>query len=95
MKEVAVDWTVYIVRCADGSLYTGISLEVSRRVEEHNASDELGARYTRTRRPVALVYREAAASRAAATRREREIKRLTRQKKEALVAAAQPVVALC
>jgi putative endonuclease len=86
MKESAVDWAVYMVRCADGSLYTGISLEVSRRVEEHNASDELGSRYTRTRRPVSLVYREAAASRAAAARREREIKRLTRQKKEALVA---------
>lgn len=90
MEPAATDWTVYIVRCADGSLYTGISVEVARRVEEHNASDQLGARYTRTRRPVELVYRESADSRSAAVRREREIKRLTRQKKEALVAALAP-----
>ena len=88
MEAAATDWMVYIVRCADGSLYTGISVEVSRRVEEHNASDQLGARYTRSRRPVELVYRESVDSRSAAVRREREIKRLTRQKKEALVASS-------
>jgi len=82
-----MEWQVYMVRCADGSLYTGIALELRRRIEEHNGSDKLGARYTRTRRPVELVYAEGADSRAMATRREREIKRLTRQKKEALILA--------
>ncbi|MEQ1580940.1 MAG: GIY-YIG nuclease family protein [Steroidobacteraceae bacterium] len=83
-------WAVYIVRCADGSLYTGISVEVMRRIDEHNSSDQLGARYTRTRRPVELVYCEPVSSRSAASRREREIKRLPRQKKEALLAATPP-----
>jgi putative endonuclease len=84
-------WVVYMVRCADGSLYTGISVEVTRRIEEHNSSDQLGARYTRTRRPVELVYSETVSSRSTASRREREIKRLPRQKKEALLAATAPL----
>lgn len=88
MPGIEAAWAVYIVRCADGSLYTGITVEVMRRIEEHNASDQLGARYTRTRRPVELVYCEIVDSRSAASRREREIKRLPRQKKEALLAAA-------
>lgn len=87
MHESGAAWAVYMVRCADGSLYTGISVEVTRRVAEHNSSDQLGARYTRTRRPVELVYCEAVSSRSAASRREREIKRLPRQKKEALLLA--------
>jgi len=80
-------WHVYIVRCADGSLYTGIARDPERRVCEHNGSD-LGARYTRGRRPVVLVYREAAADRAAATRRERQLKRLSRAAKEALIVSS-------
>ena len=87
MQDIEPAWTVYIVRCADGSLYTGISVEVLRRIEEHNSSNHLGARYTRTRRPVELVYCEPAASRSEASRRERDIKRLPRHKKEALLAA--------
>jgi hypothetical protein len=55
-------WTVYIVRCADGSLYTGIAKDVARRVAEHNSNGPLAANYTRARRPVVLVYREAAAT---------------------------------
>ena len=58
---------------------------------QHNGDDRRGARYTRTRRPVSLVYREAAAERSAAARREYEIKRLTRREKLALIAAADPV----
>lgn len=87
MHDSGSAWAVYMVRCADGSLYTGISVEVTRRVAEHNSSDQLGARYTRTRRPVELVYCEPASSRSAASRREREIKRLPRPKKEALLLA--------
>jgi len=82
-------WSVYVVRCADGSLYTGIARDVNRRVAEHSNSNRLASRYTRARRPVTLVYEEAAASRAAASAREHAIKRLGRREKEALVAAGQ------
>lgn len=84
-------WSVYIVRCADGSLYTGIATDVARRVEEHNASNLLAARYTRARRPVVLVYQEAAASRSAAGKREYELKRLSREEKEALASGRKEV----
>ena len=76
-----------MLRCADGSLYTGITTEVGRRVAEHNGDGAAGARYTRSRRPVELVYAEAAASRAEAARREAAIKRLDRARKLALCAA--------
>lgn len=78
------EWHVYMVRCADGSLYTGVAKDVARRLEEHNGDDRLGAKYTRARRPVALVYREPASSRSEAARRESEIKRMSKQAKEAL-----------
>ena len=77
--------SVYIVRCADGTLYTGIATDVARRVEEHNANNLLAARYTRTRRPVVLVYQEPAANRSAAGKREYELKQMNREEKEALV----------
>jgi putative endonuclease len=83
-----LSWHVYIVQCADGSLYTGIARDVPRRVAEHNSNDLLAASYTRSRRPVTLVYQEAADSRSAAGRREYQIKQLTRRQKEALIAAA-------
>ena len=82
-------WFVYIVRCADDSLYTGIAKDVERRVSEHNSTGRLGANYTRARRPVALVYAEAAESRSAAARREHEIKQLTRQRKDELLKAGR------
>jgi putative endonuclease len=78
-------WTVYVLRCADGSLYTGIATDVERRVGEHNASDLLAANYTRARRPVALVYQESADTRSAASKREHQIKRMTRRRKQALI----------
>jgi putative endonuclease len=77
-------WSVYILRCGDGTLYTGITTDVGRRIEEHNAGKAPGARYTRGRRPVELAYIEDAASRAAASRREATIKRLDRRSKLAL-----------
>jgi putative endonuclease len=83
------DWSVYVVRCTDGTLYTGIARDVTRRIAEHNAGGRLAANYTRGRRPVTLVYREAAATRSAASRREYAIKQLDRQQKEALIAAAK------
>jgi putative endonuclease len=83
------DWHVYIVRCTDGSLYTGIARDVARRVGEHNTNNALAANYTRSRRPVRLVYSEPVATRSAAGRREYEIKQLSRQEKEALLLAVE------
>jgi putative endonuclease len=78
-------WHVYLVRCADGSLYTGIATDVERRVQEHNSDDAVGAKYTRARRPVTLVYWEAVDSRSAALKREHAIKRLGKVEKEKMV----------
>ncbi|MGH8617520.1 MAG: GIY-YIG nuclease family protein [Burkholderiales bacterium] len=82
-------WTVYILRCVDDTLYTGIAMDTARRLIEHNTNNRLGARYTRSRRPVTLVYREPAATRAAAARREHAIKALTRAEKERLIKPAR------
>jgi putative endonuclease len=76
-------WFVYVVRCGDGSLYTGIATDVEARVSVHN--DGRGARYTRSRRPVTLVYVERRRNRSAALKRELKIKALTRAEKLALL----------
>lgn len=76
-------WHVYILQCADGTLYTGASNDVTARVDEHNRGR--GAKYTRSRLPVGLVYLEATGARSAALRRERQIKRLTRSAKFELI----------
>ena len=73
-------WFVYILRCADDTLYTGITTDVERRLAAHNAGR--GAKYTRCRRPVAAIYTEQCAGHAEALRRERFIKRLSRREKE-------------
>lgn len=80
-------WFVYILRCADDTLYAGITTEPSRRVDEHNADNALGARYTRSRRPVRLVYAEELDSRSAAARREAALKKMGRQQKLALISS--------
>jgi len=77
-------WTVYILRCADDSLYTGITTDIERRVLEHNESNR-GAAYTRGRRPVTLAYSMTATDRADATRHEHTIKQLSRSAKEQLI----------
>jgi len=74
---------VYIVRCADGTYYTGWAMDVARRVAAHNAGR--GSRYIRTRRPVTLVYQETAPDRSSAMRREGAIKRYDREQKERLI----------
>lgn len=81
-------WQVYILRCADGSLYTGIARDLERRIAEHNGAGGAGASYTRSRRPVRLVYCEGAENRSAASRREYEIKQLSREDKLALILAS-------
>ncbi|OEU55785.1 MAG: hypothetical protein BA862_00320 [Desulfobulbaceae bacterium S3730MH12] len=82
-------WYVYIVQCKDFTLYTGITTNLSRRLQEHN-SPKQGARYTRPRQPVELVYREAVQSRSAAASREYQIKQLTLEKKKQLIANSFP-----
>ncbi len=81
----AAPWYVYVVECADRSLYTGIATDVQRRLEEHNEG-KAAAKYTRARRPVTLAYVESAASRADAAKREAAIKKLRRNAKLALIA---------
>lgn len=77
-------WSVYIVRCADDSLYTGITTDLGRRLHEHNNA-RVGAKYTRARRPVDLVYEERAESRSQASKREKEIKNLSQKQKLMLI----------
>lgn len=80
------EWFVYILRCADDSLYTGITKDLTRRCDQHNAGT--ASRYTRSRLPVELVYEELQPSRSLALKRELAIKALTRQKKELLIRAS-------
>jgi putative endonuclease len=68
-------WYVYIVECCDATLYTGITTNIEKRIREHNTS-RLGAKYTRARRPVVLVYIETSESRSSASRREYQIKQM-------------------
>lgn len=81
----AAGWHVYMLRCADGTLYTGCTNDLSRRVATHKAGK--GARYTRARLPVKLVFREAAQDRRDALRREWAMKQLSRRQKLELVKA--------
>ncbi len=74
---------VYVIECADGSLYTGYTTDVERRLDEHDAGE--GAKYTRGRTPVSLVYTESFESRSEAMAREYAIKRLSRTEKERLI----------
>ncbi len=78
-------WYVYILKCADNTLYTGITVDVKRRVDEHNHDNKRAAKYTRVRRPVKLVYQEKLASRSLAAKREGIIKKLKREEKESLL----------
>ncbi len=82
-KRTVEVWFVYMLRCADGTLYTGITKDVTRRIQQHNGGT--ASRYTRSRRPVKLVYQETQRSRSLALKREAAIKRLTRTQKLALI----------
>ena len=76
-------WYVYILQCADGTLYTGITNNLDRRLKAHNAGT--ASKYTRTRRPVMMVYQEEEESKGEALRRELQIKAMSRQQKKALL----------
>ena len=80
-------WHLYILQCADSTLYTGITTDIVRRLNEHNNSAK-GAKYTRARRPVALVYSELCESRSSAASREYEIKKLPKPQKLELIQSA-------
>lgn len=82
------DWSLYILRCCDGSLYTGIAKDIGLRIKKHGLGR--GAAYTRTRLPVNLVYKEAGFTRSEALIREAQIKRLPKKAKESLVLSVQP-----
>ena len=77
-------WFIYMVRCNDGTLYTGITKHISARIKAHNAGT--GAKYTRSRLPVVLVYKKRTTSESAARKREAEIKTWTREEKEWFIA---------
>lgn len=79
-----MEYFVYIVECADTTLYTGITTDLERRLSEHNQSEKW-AKYTRVRRPVTLVYSEKHASRSEACKREYAIKQLSREEKMKLI----------
>ena len=75
---------VYIVLCADDTYYTGIAKDLEKRIEEHNNSPK-GAKYTKARRPVKLIYHDKCADRSTASKREYAIKKMARQNKESLI----------
>ncbi len=81
-------WFVYILRCNDNSLYTGITTNLRRRLGEHNSATST-TKYTRARQPLTLVYVEAMANRSAATSREYQIKKMSREEKERLILTSQ------
>ncbi len=80
-----MSWFVYILRCSDGTLYTGVTDDVQRRLAAHRAGK--GAKYTRGRGPLELVYTQEQPDKSAALRREFQIKKLTRPQKERLISA--------
>lgn len=86
-------YSVYILRCSDDTLYTGITNDLTKRLFDHNHSGT-GAKYTRSRRPVELVYSETCADKSAALKREMAIKKLSRLHKEALVSKTPVVCAI-
>lgn len=76
-------WYLYILRCGDGTLYTGITTDVPKRLEQHRTGK--GAKYTRGRSPLELVYQEECGSHSEALKRELAVKKLTREQKEVLI----------
>ena len=80
-----LDWYLYLIRCNDGSLYTGITTNVARRFAEHNGSGDTGAKYLRGRAPLVLVYQKKLGSRSLALSVESKVKKLSKARKEDLI----------
>ena len=87
------NWYLYILRCGDGTLYTGITTNVEKRLEQHRSGK--GAKYTRGRQPLELVYREECEDHSAALKREYEIKKMPRYAKMRLITKNDEKIALC
>lgn len=83
-----MSYFVYILECNDKTLYTGITKDVAKRLDEHNTKD-CGAKYTKARRPVKLLYEESSLDRSTASKREYEIKKLSRLKKLQLIKSSK------
>ncbi|MBL1143212.1 MAG: GIY-YIG nuclease family protein [Proteobacteria bacterium] len=83
------NWKVYLLRCSDNSLYTGITLDLNRRLNEHNHDDRLASAYTRARRPVTIVYQESHTDRSSASKREAVIKKMPKAEKEKMIKKKQ------
>lgn len=83
MNTIETPYILYLLRCSDGTLYTGITSDLKRRIHEHNTSDK-GAKYTKSRRPCELVYCEQLKNKSTALKREIAIKKLPKAKKETL-----------
>lgn len=84
-----MDWYVYIIRCKDGYLYTGITNNINRRLLEHNTNNKLGSKFVRVRRPAELIYKETISNKSSALKREIEIKGWSRIKKLKLINKGQ------
>ena len=82
MTKTKTNWHLYLVRCADDTIYTGISIDVEARIEKHNSGR--GAKYTQVRLPVRLIYSESQPDRISAMKREIEVKKWGRKRKENL-----------
>jgi len=89
-----MNWYLYIVRCNDNSLYTGITTDTKRRVHEHNTSNAKGSKALRGKRPVTIVYSEIYSTKSAACKREAEIKKWNREDKLNLVKNLQKTIIL-
>ena len=92
MTKPKNNWCLYLVRCIDGSIYTGISIDVQARIDKHNSGR--GAKYTSSRLPVKLIYYESQPNRGSAMKREKEIKTWSKRKKENLASKYSAIPAV-
>jgi putative endonuclease len=86
MSECGLNWQVYIILCSDDTLYTGITTDIARRLDQHSTGR--GAKYFRGRKPVKVLYQESSHTRSSASRREAEIKTFSRSEKIALISSS-------
>ncbi len=87
MTKIMLDWHLYLIRCHDGSLYTGITTNVARRLAEHQGNGDTGAKYLRGRGPLVLVFQRKLGSRSLALGVESKVKKLSKARKEELIRA--------
>ena len=85
ITKITSDWYLYLVRCRDGSLYTGITIDVARRFAEHQGNGDTGAKYLRGRKPLVLVFQKKLGNRSLALGVESKIKKLSKVRKEELI----------